>query len=344
MDPIDHHCTQRNRIAASATLVAVLLAGGCGAASSASPPAGATACTTSTGASGELEHTVAQRTYRAQLYRPAGAPPSVRLPVVIDLHGLSSDGPSQAALTRFAALADRTAGEGGDGAGRDGGTFLVVEPTGQPGPMDGATGWEIGAVDEPDRDDSRYLDALIDSLVAEECADPGRIYLAGYSNGGLLAAEYACSRPRRVAAIATVAGFSFPPGCVPTTPVVAFHGTDDPIVPFAAGGESALAAFGAPPDLLTQLRRGIVAQLQASAEAAGCAPTADRQRLGADVTVWRWSACGGVDHELYEIEGGGHTWPGAAEQPDADLLGTTTSTIDATSVAWDLFRRHGSSG
>jgi polyhydroxybutyrate depolymerase len=39
----------------------------------------------------------------------------------------------------------------------------------------------------------------------------------------------------------------------------------------------------------------------------------------------------------YKIEGGGHTWPGAA---DVALLGPTTHEIDATAILWDFFKSH----
>lgn len=282
----------------------------------------------------QLRHTVAGHTYNADLHRPPAGPQSLRLPAVIDLHGVYSDGPTQAALTGFGDLADLVAAEG-DG-------FLVVEPTGQPGPIDGATGWEFAALEEPDRDDAQYLSQLIDTLVADHCADASRVYLAGYSNGGFFAAEYACAHPEVIAAIATVAGFLQPQDCTLTVPVVAFHGTQDPVVPWGAGGTSILVSEQSPPALVTAIARGAGPQFAESAAAAGCDATPERAATTGDVTLTSWKGCAeGADHLLYEIAGGGHTWPGATELPgDAELIGATTSSIDATRTIWEFFSTH----
>ena len=291
-----------------------------------------TPCTVSTESTG-LQHTVLGHVYNAEIHRPSNGPDNLRLPVVIDLHGLYSDGPTQAALSRFGELADRTASEGHG--------FIVVEPTGQPGPIDGAVGWEVAASDEPDRDDADYLTQLIDTLVAEHCADPLRTFLAGYSNGGIFASEYACTHPDRIAAIATVAGFDHQPGCNSIVPVIAFHGTEDPIVPWAAGGTSLLLDDDSPPALADALGRGVEPQFVESASAAGCDPIPERTTFAVDVTLISWTGCtDGSAHELYEVVGGGHTWPGAADQPDADLIGPTTLSIDATKTIWQFFREH----
>lgn len=293
---------------------------------------GAQRCAMTNDAS-QLDHTVAGHPYQARLHRPADTTADVRLPAVIDLHGLYSDGPTQAALTGFDELADRTAGAGA--------AFLVVEPTGRPGPIDGATGWEVQALEEPDRDDAEYLTQLIDSLVADHCADPSRIYLAGYSNGGFFAAEYACAHPNEVAAVAVVAGFDHPPDCTPAVPLVAFHGTADPVVPWAAGGTSILVTDQSPPAFSSTLARGVEPQLAESAAAAGCDRPPAQEEIADDVTMSTWSGCAaGADHVVYAVTDGGHTWPGAAEQPDADLIGATTRSIDATELIWEFFRNH----
>ena len=40
---------------------------------------------------------------------------------------------------------------------------------------------------------------------------------------------------------------------------------------------------------------------------------------------------------LYIVEGGGHTWPGAA---DVARLGNVTQEIDATDLIWEFFEAH----
>ncbi|WP_165958901.1 PHB depolymerase family esterase [Actinomadura sp. KC345] len=86
-------------------------------------------------------------------------------------------------------------------------------------------------------DDVAFLDALIDTLVREGVADPRRVFLTGFSNGGGMAYRYACERSARVAGIAVVSG-ALAIGCTPGHPtsVLAFHGTSDISVPYHGGG------------------------------------------------------------------------------------------------------------
>ena len=120
----------------------------------------------------------------------AGAP----LPVVIDWHGLGSDGTQQAIYSGYETLAEA---EG----------FIAVHPTGL-----GNT-WELYDERTRTRDDLAFVDALLDLLVEEWCADPQRIYSTGMSNGGYFTARLLCERADRIAAAASVAGTYHPEGC-----------------------------------------------------------------------------------------------------------------------------------
>ena len=85
-----------------------------------------------------------------------------------------------------------------------------------------------------DQDDVSYVDALIDDLVALHRADPGRIYLVGLSNRGVLAHHFAARRPSRLAAmVAALASLTQlrhpPPAC--SLPVLVIHGARDEVIP-----------------------------------------------------------------------------------------------------------------
>jgi polyhydroxybutyrate depolymerase len=60
------------------------------------------------------------------------------------------------------------------------------------------------------------------------------VYLVGFSNGGFLAHRLACEHAGKVAAIVSIGGGA-PEVCEPKAPVsvLAVHGVDDKIVPFA---------------------------------------------------------------------------------------------------------------
>lgn len=264
--------------------------------------------------------------YPTEIYRPSGRG-ATRLPAVIDLHGLDSNGPAQAALTGFRRL--------GESEG-----FVVAEPSGPVGPL-GVTGWEIGALDEPGRDDIGAISRLIENLVEERCVDPERIFVAGYSNGGFLAAELGCSPRVRIAAIASIAGFHAPPACDRHVPTLVMHGTADPIVPIGPAGNSLIVDDTTPEAVTQLLSASIEDEVAASAVDAGCTPTPTSSKLAPAITEMTYPDCsGGAAHELILVDGGGHTWPGAAPTADADFLGPTISELDATSTVWKFFVAH----
>ena len=272
---------------------------------------------------------LAGHAYPTEIYRPRGHD-AERMAAVIDLHGLDSDGPEQAALTGFRDLAER---EG----------FVVAEPSGPVVPL-GVTGWEIAALDEPDRDDLGAMNQLIEMLVNDHCVDPDRIFAAGFSNGGFFAAELACRPGSPIAAIVAVAGFHAPEPCARRVPTLVVHGTADPIVPLGPNGTSIIVDDTMPQPARELLASSIEQEVDMSAAAADCDDTPRSARLAADVTELTYEGCAdGADHRLVLVDGGGHTWPGAAPPADAGFLGPTTTSVDATEMAWEFFASHSKS-
>src|SRR3989449_5747558 len=90
--------------------------------------------------------------------------------------------------------------------------------------------------------DVRFISALIDTLEAAYNIDPTRIYANGVSNGGGMAFVLSCTLSDRIAAVGMVAAAQSLPWswCTDRRPVpmIAFHGTADPIAPYS-GGRSA---------------------------------------------------------------------------------------------------------
>lgn len=113
-----------------------------------------------------------------------------------------------------------------------------------------------------------------------------------------------CELSDRVASIGTVAGLFTHPweACDRTRPVplIAFHGLDDEIVPFAGGPLD--GPGGDAPD--------VAAWMADLARRNGCATAAVIPADG-PLGGTRWSDCdGGADVILHTIADGGHTWPG----------------------------------
>ena len=232
--------------------------------------------------------------------------------MLLEFHGYGASPQQQLVYGNFGPLSER---EG----------FLVVAPAGQGSPrhftLQGATGG--------DQDDVEFVADLLDHLEQRFCIDTARIYTTGMSNGGAMSAVLACRLSDRIAAFASVAAVVWGPQCAQARPVpiIAIHGTADPLVPFEGGR---VECCGNPTIASTP---GTMANWAAHD---GCAPDPVEEPVAGVVRVRRWEGCApGGDVRLYIVEGGGHTWPGA--RVGLSSLGETTKDIDATEVIWDFF-------
>jgi polyhydroxybutyrate depolymerase len=118
-------------------------------------------------------------------------------------HGYGSDGRSMADLTSMPAK----------GAVRN---FVVVTPDGP------NHTWQLSGTGS----DAAFIDAVVANVSSSLCIDMHRVATAGFSQGAAFTIFYACARPDRIAAIATVA-VEFQLGCRQPMPIRAFHGTAD---------------------------------------------------------------------------------------------------------------------
>lgn len=273
-----------------------------------------------------------QRTYRLHVPRvySKGNP----VPLVIVLHGLGANGKITEALTGFTPLADKHG-------------FAVVYPDGL---MSMWRFWEAGgpiakskvARAKPARaDDVGFIEDLIERLVSDGTVDRQRVYVTGISNGAYMTHRLACDLGDKIAAIAPVAGTMAKPMALSlkpsrVIPVAYFHGTEDKLV--GVGGT----------DFLSKQAFSLSADEMAAwwAKHNDCIATPVVERLAdksADgTTVLRKSFAagkGGAPVVYYEIQGGGHTWPGGHFQPEG-LLGKTTADINASEVIWEFFSKY----
>jgi len=259
-----------------------------------------------------------ERTY--VLHVPKNYDPSSPAPLVISLHGFAEWPAHQMQISRWNAMADRHG-------------FLVVYPAGTGFPLR----WRIRG--SPENEDLpaievQFIADLIDLLSVEYNIDPAQVYANGLSNGGGMADLLGCRLSDRIAAIGTVSGAYLYPRdqCNPQrpVPVIAFHGTADPIVPYT-GGES--ASFHEPFPLVTDWAADWAMRN-------GCNETAEVLEPSGAVTGIRYDGCRGDSEVLfYTVHGGGHSWPGGEPLPEW-IAGTTTRDIDATVEMWEFFAGH----
>ncbi|MEU6034485.1 hypothetical protein ABZ801_03685 [Actinomadura sp. NPDC047616] len=286
-----------------------------GAATAAAPSEGCTR----TPAVSSGQYRFGGRPYLLTLPRSHGRTP---LPLVLDLHGLRSNGFQEAVYSRVASL----------GAARG---FAVVEPNGATRPR----GWRLpgmagGTVD------IRYVRDLLDHLEGTLCVDTRREFATGFSNGGGMSAALVCGLGGRLAAVAPVAGLNLTRPCAgprPTTMLV-FHGTADPIIPYGGGapynGNEArvpdwMHPAGGGPLVLPSVR----GQVERWARLFGCGRTSRRQAATGVTLVSRSGCRDGARVDFYTVAGGGHSWPGSP----ALGAGPSTTRIDATRIMLDVF-------
>jgi polyhydroxybutyrate depolymerase len=253
------------------------------------------------------------RSFRVRI--PPAASSGDLLPLVINMHGFTSNGFQQEVLTDMNSVADSE-------------DFFVVYPTGTFTFLF-LRGWATELVG-PAVDDIGFISALIDTLVAEYPIDPTRVYACGFSNGGGMSTTLACALSDKIygfgingaAVLNSNAG-----DCNPTTvrPMLSFHGTNDFIVPYAgtsdfAGAEQFIKAWA---QILDDCSTPMIESLP---DIAADGTTVDR-------VVWD-NCSTGNQHWFYRINGGGHTWPGS---PGAE----TTQDIDADVELWEFFKANG---
>jgi polyhydroxybutyrate depolymerase len=180
-----------------------------------------------------------------------------------------------------------------------------------------------------------FISRLIDTLEASYHIDPTRIYANGMSNGGGMAFVLSCTLPERIAAVGLVS-----PGLYPASdwckdprplPVIAFHGTADPIAPYNGG----MPRFG---DETLPSVPGFMADW---ARRNRCGSTPTVAAIAADVTRLQYSGCAeDAAVVLYTLHGEGHQWPGGKRIAEPWLVGPYSDSLDATRQMWAFFVAH----
>lgn len=252
------------------------------------------------------------------LHVPRGIARSKPVPLVISLHGAGGWPVQQMEFSGWNREADR---EG----------FIVVYPAG----VDafGPRIWHTGNEERAARD-VRFISDLIDKLESQYAIDRDRIYVNGLSNGGGMSFALSCTMSERIAAVGLVSSAQMVSWSWCTdrhpVPMIAFHGTDDPMAPYA-GGDSWIADvpfLDIPKFVASWARRN------------GCAPNAVESRPAAGVTRREYEHCAAdASVVFYTLHGGGHVWPGGAPLP-VWFVGNDDRTIDATREMWAFFRAH----
>jgi polyhydroxybutyrate depolymerase len=256
------------------------------------------------------------------LYVPKSHDANTPTPLVICIHGFAQWPAHQQSLSGWNTLADEHG-------------FIVVYPQGTGFPLR----WNVLPLEDnpaATAKEVQFFSDLIDRLSQDFNIDPSRIYANGMSNGGGMSHLLACELSDRIAAIGGVAGAYLYPweSCHPPrpVPVIAFHGTKDPIVPYDGGPTvSRKHKFEFAP----------VEEWAANwARHNGCVDEPETIPAIGSVRGIRYTSCDGdAEVVFYTVAGGGHTWPGGSKLPKW-LTGHTTQDVNATELMWEFFSKY----
>src|ERR1700692_186302 len=158
------------------------------------------------------------------LYVPKSYDRAKPTPLVINLHTAMSWPTSSMNISQWNLVADENG-------------FIVVYPAGT---GFGSKSWEMTGSETPSRmPDVIFISELICKLEVSYNIDKTRIYADGMSNGGGMVFVLSCTLSDRIAAVGMVSAGLNPRWSWGTdhrpVPVIAFHGTADPICPYIGG-------------------------------------------------------------------------------------------------------------
>ncbi len=264
---------------------------------------------------GSIMHDVT-RTY--QVYIPSSYNPSIKVPLLINLHATGMQAADMLSLADFRPIADTA-------------NFIIVLPDGKPVPqMGGWWGWDIFPTTSG-FDDLGFLSRLIDTLSARYNIDAGRIYSTGHSAGAIMSYKLACMLSSKICAIAPVSGFIFPyliNDCKPMhpTPVMEIHGTADPVRTWEGVGPVTPAVH-----VDTMINYWVKFNACSPVPVYDSVPDINKSDNCWAKRYRYTNGTSGSTVVFYKIMNGGHSWPGSAVYQS---YGNTNMDINACAEIW----------
>jgi len=257
------------------------------------------------------------------IHMPAGNNTSVKIPLVICLHGGGGQGKGMDKLTSFSEVADKN-------------MFAVVYPDGIKKNWNDGRNVTKKSVDGEEVNDVKFISSLIDTLILKYNIDSNRVFVTGISNGGIMSFRLACELSDKLAGIAAVASSMTEEesdhckGNV-TIPVMIIFGDADPLVPYEGGDIKG--------------KRGKVIPVKETVNFwianIGCQETAAEHsvfdNIDDETRADKFVYTGKADVVFWLISGGGHTWPGGWQYLPKFFIGRTSRELNASEEIWKFF-------
>lgn len=233
-------------------------------------------------------------------YAPEGLP--YNPPLVISLHGAGQDAAYQRNQTNWEAVADTA-------------KFVVVYPNGN------GNYWDISGTS-----DTQFLETLIDTMYQRHHINRNRVYITGFSMGGMMTYHCMNKLGNKVAAFGPVSGIPVDyrnPSGPRKVPIIHIHGTADNVVYYEGDASHPAGGYGPIPDYVEKW-----------AQFDGCSTTAEvikpypASKPGSGATLKRWKNDEGIEVVLISIEGKGH-WHSNDE-----------NSVHSTREIWNFCKRY----
>lgn len=269
----------------------------------------------------------------ALVREPANGLPTGPRPLVVLLHGAGGTARLALGNTQWPELADR---EGlllaaPEGTRRD----PQRPPAFRQNPQAWNDGSGRGHTARHGTDDVGFLAMLIERLTADDAADPARVFIAGFSNGGSMAFRLAAEQPDLVAAIGPVAGHCWvTPATGPrAVPALMLFGGRDPLNPVEGGDVTT-------PWGTAEYHPPVRQSFDRWRHFGGCGDSVVERARGPGVREWSAGRCrAGVEVRLCIVEELGHHWPGAPRLLPPWIAGPASGRLHGASALWEFFRR-----
>ena len=259
------------------------------------------------------------------VYAPSGI--EKNRPLIIQMHGMNQDAPYQKNAAKWESIADTA-------------RFVVVFPNGE------NKAWDIGG----DKD-INFLKAIINEMYQKYGIDKNRVYVSGFSMGGMMSYHAANKMGDMIAAIAPVSGGGGVNSPKRAMPIMHTHGTSDDVVNYNS--------------TVNTVKSWVSAQkCSSNSQKIKPYPTT---KSGSAASLEIWSGCtDNVEVRLLTIEGKGHWYSmdeavsvntsveiwnfvknysldGSSITPPAPAIVVPTNRdsifnggFDSSAVAWDL--------
>jgi len=209
-----------------------------------------------------------------------------KVPVVFVLHGYHNDVKGIGEYTGFDNLSEKNG-------------FICVYPIGTINDNDYYI-WNAGGIYNEwtnNANDIRFIDSLIQFIVANYSVNEKMIYVAGHSNGSMMAYNLATHLSEKIAAIACVSGPMIDDKTIPECPVAVMHihGDADLAVP-----HTGTLQYGFQIPAVDQV-------IKKWLEWNNCSTIPVILKYDPKITALKWQ--GDAEVRLYLIHGQGHDWP-----------------------------------